>query len=217
MICHPITPSPTFGHCSWTIANAKKDVASGAGKIVPFIYKPFDKRYFYYSGRTKGFVAYPRRNVMQHMVSHDNFALIINRQTARDYFSFVGITDTACNHGTFYLGNRGQDYCLPLYLYPAGYEPDKSRRVNFDDTLWGQLKSKVNHPDYGTPNEIETFDYIYGVLHCPAYRETYAEFLKIDFPRIPWPKTPDEFWSVSDKGTHVNRGAILDHRNGRIF
>ena len=52
------------------------------------------------------------------------------------------------------------------------------------------------------PDEIVVFDYIYGVLHCPAYRESYAEFLKIDFPRIPWPSSPDEFWDLSTKAVN---------------
>lgn len=41
------------------------------------------------------------------------------------------------------------------------------------------------------------FDYIYGALHSPAYRETFAEFLKIDFPRIPYPPSPAIFRAVS--------------------
>lgn len=52
---------------------------------------------------------------------------------------------------------------------------------------------------------MATFDYIYGVLHCPAYRETYAEFLKIDFPRIPWPASPAEFWDIAAKGGELRR------------
>jgi hypothetical protein len=63
------------------------------------------------------------------------------------------------------------------------------RRVNFDPTLWHRLKTLAEHPTHGTPDEVQCFDYIYSVLHCPAYRATYAEFLKIDFPRIPWPTT----------------------------
>ena len=54
------------------------------------------------------------------------------------------------------------------------------------------------------------FDYIYGVLHCPAYRETYAEFLKIDFPRIPWPASPGVFWDVSDKGGDLRRLHLME-------
>lgn len=57
---------------------------------------------------------------------------------------------------------------------------------------------------------MAVFDYIYGVLHCPAYRETYAEFLKIDFPRIPWPATPEEFWDVSAKGSALRKLHLME-------
>ena len=54
------------------------------------------------------------------------------------------------------------------------------------------------------------FDYIYGVLHCPAYRETYKEFLKIDFPRVPYPPSPDVFWDVSAKGTQLRKLHLME-------
>lgn len=50
----------------------------------------------------------------------------------------------------------------------------------------------------------------YGVLHCPAYRGAYADFLKIDFPRIPWPATPTEFWDVSAKGAELRKLHLMD-------
>ena len=82
--------------------------------------------------------------------------------------------------------------------------------MNFDRKLYKRLQEMAAHPDKGTPDEIAVFDYIYGVLHCPAYRDTYAEFLKIDFPRIPWPTTPDEFWDVSAKGTALRKLHLMD-------
>ena len=54
------------------------------------------------------------------------------------------------------------------------------------------------------------FDYIYGVLHSPAYRETFAEFLKIDFPRIPYPPSPEVFRHVSDKGEALRRLHLME-------
>lgn len=54
------------------------------------------------------------------------------------------------------------------------------------------------------------FDYIYGVLHCPAYRQIYAEFLKIDFPRVPWPKTPGSFWDITKRGGELRRLHLMD-------
>lgn len=60
------------------------------------------------------------------------------------------------------------------------------------------------------PNEVKLFDYIYGVLHCPAYRETFAEFLKIDFPRIPFPASPESFAVISQKGEALRRLHLME-------
>ena len=54
------------------------------------------------------------------------------------------------------------------------------------------------------------FDYVYGVLYCPAYREIYAEFLKTDFPRIPWSRSADEFWAVADQGEQLRRLHLME-------
>src|SRR5690606_29525180 len=60
------------------------------------------------------------------------------------------------------------------------------------------------------PSEVKVFDYIYGVLHSPAYRETFAEFLKIDFPRIPYPPSPEVFRHVSAKGEQLRRLHLME-------
>jgi predicted helicase len=66
------------------------------------------------------------------------------------------------------------------------------------------------YADDGRPNEVAIFDYIYGVLHCPEYRETYKEFLKVDFPRIPYPPSPDVFRDVQEKGTQLRRLHLME-------
>ncbi len=55
---------------------------------------------------------------------------------------------------------------------------------------------------------IDVMDYIYGILHTPSYREKYKEFLKIDFPRVPYPKSADNFWTIGKLGTEL-RGLHL--------
>ena len=60
------------------------------------------------------------------------------------------------------------------------------------------------------PSEVKVFDYIYGVLHSPNYRETFAEFLKIDFPRIPYPPSPEVFAQVSGKGEQLRRLHLME-------
>ena len=59
-------------------------------------------------------------------------------------------------------------------------------------------------------SEVKMFDYIYGVLHAPAYRETFAESLKIDFPRIPYPPSPEVFRHVSEKGEQLRRLHLME-------
>jgi hypothetical protein len=60
------------------------------------------------------------------------------------------------------------------------------------------------------PSEVKLFDYIYGVLHSPIYRERFAEFLKIDFPRIPYPPSPEVFRHVSEKGERLRRLHLME-------
>ena len=60
------------------------------------------------------------------------------------------------------------------------------------------------------PSEIKVFDYIYGVLHSPDYRATFEEFLKIDFPRIPYPASPEVFKHVSEKGEQLRRLHLME-------
>ena len=194
----------------WTVSTAKADVLRSEGQIIPFLYKPFDIRFLYYTGRTKGFVAYPRRNVMRHIVGHDNIALISNRQNVRDYFSFVGVTRFVCNHGTFYLGNRGQDYCFPLYLYPTNQDLEHDRRTNFNEKLFAKMIKKASDVEGTKPNQLDVFDYIYGVLHSTQYREMFSDLLRTDFPRIPWPASPREFWQLADSGERLRRLHLME-------
>ena len=55
-------------------------------------------------------------------------------------------------------------------------------------------------PGRGEFAPIDLLDYIYAVLHSPAYREKYKEFLKIDFPRVPYPKDAAQFWQLVTYG-----------------
>ncbi len=142
------------------------------------------------------------------MLAGENIALLFGRQNKTgqndDYFVADTISEMKCAERTI------QSYQAPLYLYPDEQDLDQTRQVNFEPKLFAKIKTVATHPVHGTPNEVQVFDYIYGVLHCPAYRETYSEFLKIDFPRIPWPATPDEFWDVSAKGTTLRKLHLMD-------
>jgi len=57
---------------------------------------------------------------------------------------------------------------------------------------------------------IDLLDYIYAVLHSPMYREKYKEFLKIDFPRVPYPTDGDQFWKLVKLGGELRQIHLLE-------
>ncbi|MBK1647518.1 hypothetical protein CKO36_02640 [Rhabdochromatium marinum] len=139
----------------------------------------------------------------------NNFGLSLTRKIEGSRpFSDTFIFNRPITHHS--LSIKEVNIICPLYLYPTDQDLDQTRRINFDPKLYAKLQKLAKHPEHGTPDELAVFDYLYGVLHCPAYRETYAEFLKIDFPRIPWPTSPEEFWDVSAKGIHLRQLHLMD-------
>lgn len=184
-------------------ARAALQSADWASDITSIAYRPFDTRAILYR---PDMVDWGRFDFMHHMLNGENFGLITPK-IKKDQGGGI-VTNMLCGHKTYDAYDSNS--LFPLYLYPDEQDLDQTRRVNFDRKFYKRLQEMAAHPDKGTPDEIAVFDYIYGVLHCPAYRETYAEFLKIDFPRIPWPTTPDEFWDVSAKGTELRKLHLMD-------
>lgn len=191
----------------WNTRSARSDIQSGEFERRSISYRPFDVRHTVLTKKSSGFLGRPRFEVMQH-IGDEDISLVVNKKHVGEHFSHVSVAKSLVAHGVHYLGNRGQDFACPLYLAADGL--DSERRVNFNPQIFAQLVELAKSPSHGAPDELHIFDYIYGVLHCPAYRHTYAEFLKIDFPRIPWPASPDEFWDVSAKGTELRKLHLMD-------
>lgn len=189
----------------WDLSNARRAVGKNddwINDIVQSLYRPFDVRPILFR---QDMVDWPRPEVLKNMLK-ENISLIMNRQTKEAFGILCSDLLTERKLAAVYDGST----TAPLYLYPDEQDLDQTRRVNFDPKLWKKLQKLAKHPTHGTPDEVQTFDYIYGVLHCPAYRDTYAEFLKIDFPRIPWPTTPDEFWDIAAKGHELRNLHLMD-------
>ena len=189
----------------WSLSNAIKDSEFAA--VSEVCYRPFDIRYLPYSPNSKGTLSYPRNDIMQHMNARDNIGILVCKQQSTFDFQHVFITKYISDKCTVSLQTKEASYHFPLYVFE---DLDHSRRVNFDQELWLLIRDKARHPEHGEPNELQTFDYIYGVLHCPVYRETFKEFLKIDFPRIPFPASTEAFWDISAKGTQLRRLHLME-------
>lgn len=155
-------------------------------RIRPYYYRVLDKRFIYYNANL---IERPREKVMCHFLGVDNLGIICKKGFPKDnppVFVSDSISDFrywSCS------GMQGGDYVFPLYLYPEPGSIDSSRRPNLDEHIWAQINAAIGKDT--APEDI--FDYIYGVLHAPAYRARYKEFLKVDFPRIPYPKDQTEF------------------------
>lgn len=202
----------------WTWQNAQTDVKSNSVFITKILYRPFDDRYIAITNKSSGLLGRPRYDTTKHFINHQNIGLICNRQCVGDEFSYIGVTNSVTAHGTFYLGNRGQDYLIPLYVYPEGEIFDKEeRQPNLDEQIvaeiaegLGLIFTNEKEDTKGTFAPIDILDYIYAVLHNPTYRETYKEFLKIDFPRVPYPKDAGKFWQLVKLGGELRQVHLLE-------
>ncbi len=166
----------------WRVKQAKDDILQGFSEQ-EILYRPFDIRETLYTGRSSGFLARPREKINKHIVNNKNLVLITCRNQIFNTAALV--TERISDLRTFSNpGSLGTDYVFPLYLYTE----DGSRVSNLKKEIVGKIEEIAGK---ASPEDI--FDYIYAVLHSPDYREKYKEFLKIDFPRIPYPKNAGSF------------------------
>ena len=217
----------------WKVSLARKDLEEDGPdyqRIVPIMYRPFDWRYTYYTGRSKGFHCNPREKVMRHFLAGENVGLVAaKRQSSPGSYNNVFITNKV-NEGHFRVDIN---YVFPLYLYPDADSEQQnlgdrsSRKPNLDMDLVKEiaanLKMKFAHgeeqrrEDAFSPEDL--LDYIYAVLHSPGYRETYREFLKTDFPCVPFPQDKKQFWALAELGAELRTLHLMESKelNKRII
>jgi len=202
----------------WKIETAKKDITQ-AGKYVRMFYRPFDIRMTYYTGRSKGFMAYPRGKIMDNLFQKDNISMIICKQQSTFDFQHVFVTNYISDGNSISIQTKERASVFPLYLYETNDTlfNEAQRKPNLNPDIIKEIASKLNltftpekESDKTTFAPIDIFDYIYAVLHSPTYREKYKEFLKIDFPRVPYPKDSRTFWALVDLGGQIRQIHLLE-------
>ncbi len=174
--------------------------------VARYAYRPFDSRWINYSSKT---VWRPRTFVMRHLNGKENLSLITCKQCATVDWSLVNVADGLVDD--CYVSNKTKErgYVFPLYLYEENMGKVE-KRTNLDKDIVAKLRASASLREAPSPEDI--FDYIYGVLHSPNYRAKFKEFLKVDFPRIPYPKDEAEFSCFRDAGrvlrmTHLMKDA----------
>ncbi|NHM05532.1 type ISP restriction/modification enzyme [Flavobacterium celericrescens] len=218
----------------WKVSLAKEDVLKNYkddSKYVKILYRPFDIKYTFYTGKSKGFHCMPRGEIMNNFFNKDNIGYIFPRQCKGESgfnhgFISKNIIDVAS--GDAHSGS-GTNF-FPLYLYPEkttqqSLLDEVVRTPNLNMEIVNQMAEQLGIPFVtekdltsfenlsGLPKDfapIDILDYIYAILHSPNYREKYKEFLKIDFPRVPYPKDRATFWQLVELGSELRQIHLLE-------
>jgi predicted helicase len=194
----------------WKMSSARKQLSEDSdwdSYYQKILYRPFDIRDIYY---TEKMVDWGRPEIMRHLLK-ENIALIIPKRVEtkipwQHCFCGTGIID----HVTVSL--KTVDYVFPLFLYPDEeknnpkhnstvmmvFEPRATygRKPNIAAIIFEKLETAFGK----RPTTENIFYYIYAILYSNIYRDKYTEFLKIDFPRIPFTRDYNLFIELSKLG-----------------
>jgi predicted helicase len=207
----------------WKVANAKVDVLSNTSLALfrPILYRPFDIKYTWYSGRTRGFIGTPGYPTMRHMLKTNSLALLSCRQQAELGFQHVFCSRIITECCAVSLKTREITSIFPLYLHPDAtknslWEADRPTNAsevspNLSPSFISAISAKLNMQfildGRGDLQETlgpeDVFHYMYAVFHAPTYRQRYAEFLKRDFPRLPLTSNTDLFCQLCAIGNRL--------------
>ena len=200
---------------SWKVARAQEDLRQSGpdrDRAARVLYRPFDERATYFTGQSNGFMARPQWAVSRQMIDGDNLGLITTRQTRDDWDALV----TDCPIGHKALAAYDINTLFPLWLTPEPAEDlfaaeAGERKANLAPGFVAALEGATGlaytegrgGAGEGTFAPEDAFHYVYGVLHAPAYRARYADFLKADFPRVPPPPTREAFRAFAEVGRRL--------------
>jgi hypothetical protein len=160
-------------------------------------YRPFDDRWTIWD---RNVTTHRRTRVSNHLMV-PNVALVLAKNAAAigsDAFDAVAISKNPVELNFF---RRGGEFLFPAWIVDSG----GSRSENLSAAFRKFLDERYAH--HYSPEEI--LGYIYAILHAPSYRSRYAEFLRIDFPRIPFAETKAQFDALSQLGWALVQAHLL--------
>ncbi len=206
------------------VEKAVQDVKNNNPKIRPILYRPFDIKSCIYTGFSNGIMGRPRGGIMRHFIQANyglvvtkvnrgisvGYSFILNSISERHLLDTagdsIGIFPLFLYPETKPLTSSGQATQQTIEQ-PAERKPNLNPEIvqeiaeklgltftNEKDTTTGSVSEKRKAERSRSFAPIDVLDYIYAVLHSPTYREKYKEFLKIDFPRVPYPKDNNTFF-----------------------
>jgi predicted helicase len=194
-------------YAKWVIENKNK-IDRDNLNVTEISYRPFDTRYTCFDSNL---VWRTRKDTMNNFVNKDNLGLVLTRQCSLDWkniFITNKITESSfVSNKTSEIGST-----FPLYIYT-----DYGEKIpNLNKEIFDKIKEISNNKEDKnigkgvSPEDI--FDYIYGYLHDKNYRQKYNEFLKTDFPRVPYPKNKEEFSKYVKMGNSLRNLHLMNSK-----
>lgn len=198
-------------------------------RIKKCLVTPFDYRYTYHSNLLRR----PQLNNLRHLYGN-NLSLLVLRQSRASNESNFFLTDYIYSKDVVSMLDRATGFPLYTYQDQAGQQIiNKETRIpNLNTEILSKIEESMQlsfvpekevggnvcmanseevRDDFKTSfAPIDLLDYIYAVLHSPEYREKYKEFLKIDFPRVPYPQDSEKFWQLVQLGGELRQLHLLE-------
>ena len=185
--------------------------------IKPVIYRPFDSRFIFYEGKL---VWRTVEKVMRHFLAGENVGLIFPRRSM-EKGTPVFLAKNPIDKRGGHSWAETISYLAPLYLYPDENQKtiggEVAHKPNLNADIIQQIAAKLGMKftpekteDTGTFAPLDILDYIYAALHSPAYRKKFREFLKIDFPRVPYPRDKKQFRALAKLGAELRALHLME-------
>lgn len=186
----------------WKLVDARRELKNDKEweqKFIKCLYRSFDWRSCYFS-----YVAmdYPRKELLANVAGRNNLCIGIGRQGIAVNDPEWSLVSISCEPIDANIFRRGGINVFPLYLYTnidSLKISKEQRRPNLSPEFLKDITSKLGY----TPTPETIFYYIYAIFHSPTYRTRYAEFLKIDFPRVPLTSNNQLFTQLAEYGEEL--------------
>ncbi len=194
----------------WSVDKAKADVIENEEslRIVPYDYRPFDTKYIAYTGCSNGLIARPRGSAFEPLSHPSNYSILVCKQQSTFDFQHVFVAKNFSDKCTLSSQTKEASYVFQLYKVGAVDHNilEAELAPNFKTECVMEIERRLGESI--RPEDI--VDYIYAVLHSPTYRKNFKEFLKIDFPRIPYPTDKDQYHRLLELGAELRKLHLMD-------
>jgi predicted helicase len=203
----------------WKLKTARNKIIDDEERnkrYAQILYRPFDIRHLFYHD---ALIERGRREVMRHMLGA-NLGLVLPRRVETAIpWGHAFVAEGIVEHVAVSL--KTIDYCFPLYLYEESASGGSGRRSGFSrhqpmfvfepaaaysvrhSNISSNLLTSLSNAYKKQPTPEEIFRYTYAIIYSNMYRDKYSEFLKTDFPHVPFTKDYKLFKKLAQKGEEL--------------